>query len=97
MKTKFRLDMSVKRTYRKKIKIQKGIPVPDAMHPLRGTRYPFNKMKKGDSFAIKYTDNTSKILVRGRLSGPVSKLNKKGKAKYTTRTLAKEIRVWRIK
>ncbi len=66
------------------MKIDKGIPVP-----ARHNRYPWDRMKIGDSFFVKNADKhnvSSAASLRGRHYGE----------KYTCRSIDGGVRVWRI-
>lgn len=75
----------------KDIKIEKGVPIPVRQ---RGTKFPFDKMKIGDSFTIPYkTKNTSAAI---HSSARKFCIKHKLKWKFTARTEGKKVRIWRI-
>ena len=80
--------------------IEKKIPVPrvSGRGGRRYAKYPFAQMRKGDSFAVPFTDDTLPK-VRGRLSVCATTYAQRNGGKFTLRTLKDDgvIRVWRVK
>ena len=78
------------------IKIEKGIPIPRHEYRCRTlTLCPFEKMKVGDSFAIKDVDAG----MYARLASVVTREHKRNDGnRYTMRRISEEnvVRVWRI-
>ena len=72
--------------------IEKGIPTPELRAlAVRRTKYPFAKMKIGDSFFVP----NGKV---NTISVSVATFHKNNKPKrFTCRTVEGGIRVWRIK
>ena len=74
-----------------KIKVEKGLPIPE---DVRGTGYPFDEMKVGDSFAMPARRKTSvrgAIFTRKRAGQP---------GKFITRAVVENgvdmVRCWRV-
>ena len=78
--------------------IEKKIPMPYTSGRGRPAKYPFAQMRKGDSFAVPFTDDTLPKL-RTRLSVCAANFAQRNGGKFTLRTLKEDgvIRVWRVK
>lgn len=79
----------------RRIKIDKGIPIPGR----RGSIYPFDKMKVGDSFFIKLKPRQTKRQLQVMLAGKANYYAKcsKNKAKFRTYRDDRGVRIWRVK
>ena len=80
----------------RQIKIEQGIPVPGmrSQSNVKPMLYPFAKMKKGDSFFVR----ASTVSDKHKVSSAAHRYFKPFKVKkYTTRSIANGIRVWRTK
>lgn len=73
------------------IEIDKGIPIPPLVRPPR--KWPWNRMKVGDSFFIE-GDKTTAARIRGAAN---ERARTHPGEKYTVRTKDKGARCWRIK
>lgn len=69
--------------------IEKGIPMPDAV------KYPFAKMKVGDSFLVSWNGNRRATQNAVRSSIYRYCLRHKGKKKYSCRSQKDGVRIWR--
>lgn len=70
------------------IRIEKGVPIPDA--PKKGSTWPLRAMEVGDSFSLdkdRLTALRSAIAYEKRLDPSKN---------YTVRTLPTEVRCWRV-
>lgn len=74
--------------------IEKNIPIPD-LDPGKNRKYPFNKMKLNDSFAVKVTVKNKKIIMN-RLQSASCHYGKRHNNLFILRDLETEIRVWKI-
>lgn len=72
-------------------KIEKGIPAPVTLAKRgRRTKYPFKKLKVGDSFLVPNANKTSLSVCAGNQA---KKLNRE----FITRSIGKkDVRVWRV-
>lgn len=81
------------------IVIEKNVPMPEvnAFGGKRGANplYPFRRMKKGDSFALPITTKDREVIQK-RLGVLASQYSRKLGARFSTRTLKNEVRVWRV-
>lgn len=68
------------------IKIDKGIPIPNAD---KGGKYPFHAMNVGDSFFVE----GKKAF---QMAGTVGQQQNRNGKRFTTRTVDGGTRVWRI-
>ena len=73
-----------------KIKIDKNIPIPHK-HYLCECKYPFNKLKIGDSFIVPKTVKDASIRTSATQFG------KRHNMKFITRTVENGLRIWRTK
>lgn len=78
-------------------RIEKGIKIPERDRTKSGafSKYPFEKMKKGNSFFIKNCN----LRQRNNLASSAKSFvtTHKLKWKFITRKVKKGIRIWRIK
>jgi len=75
--------------------IEKNIDIPAPRSGAYGqAKYPFRKMRAGDSFLLKPNGDGKKGLERARVM--VLLEAKKYKVKVTTRTVPGGVRVWKI-
>ncbi len=76
-------------------KIEKNIAIPSRRMYARGQsakKYPFEEMKKGDSFMVKTTSKTKIATVRTY----ANKIGRKNNLKFVTRRVPGGLRVWKV-
>jgi hypothetical protein len=80
------------------ITIESGVPMPDPS-PGRKTKYPFARMKVGDSFVVRLADTEHVKVKQGTLRSAATTAAKAHGHRYALRTLEENgnpvIRVWR--
>lgn len=81
--------------------VDRGIPIPKPLiRYKRKSKYPFDRMKIGDSFLVKPPKGLPPIR-RTIIAGSIvscGRVKSKGKRKYLYRILKnKSIRIWRVK
>ena len=70
------------------MKIEKGVPIPKSKPGGRKRKYPFWDMEVGESVMIKGATAKS-------ISGSLARAKRATGWKFTTRTVARGVRVWR--
>lgn len=84
------------------MQIEKNIPMPTPRKPKskpvgRAPKYPFKKMKVGDSFALHLKDEKENAVARGRLTAAAGYQRKRYRKQFTVRNVEGGLRVWRVK
>lgn len=84
----------------RKIKIEKGVPIPPRSNGGRESKYPLSEMKKGDSFLIT-CDSSETSKTSRRLNSAVGNYQKSHgeEFQFKIRTVPEEggVRIWRTK
>lgn len=79
------------------IKIDEGIPVPPpGTFGPRASKYPYDTMDVGNSFFIPVTDEAGAAVAKRRMRQSTAWANKRyAPKKFTARSVAGGVRVWR--
>jgi hypothetical protein len=77
-----------------KIKIEKGIPVPERPSG-SAAKYPWNQLEVGDSFVVPRMNGEPMQLTRERAGKAIQFAKKRGWT-FCTRQVETGIRVWRL-
>lgn len=76
------------------IKIEKGIEIPSRLRKSgKPSKYPFAQLEVGESFLVRTTSKKSKV---NRQVGLCSSFRKYAPKRFTSRTIAEGVRIWRI-
>lgn len=80
------------------MKVESGVPIPKITRVrTTGTRYPFDRMQLGDSFAVPMKDDSEETVLN-RVRTAIHRYVKDYGGKFTVRVMDDEtVRVWRTK
>lgn len=75
------------------LKIEKNVPIPDAMRFGKPRKYPFAEMDVGDSF---FAPNVGISAMAGSITYASKRHGKKFATRFLTENGVKGVRVWRV-